>query len=135
MNLPAETVIRAIDQAPYNMGVSGADWLASQGNIAITFDDGGVVLFDHESRRKYQGHFLLNAHGRRAIDQVKQAFASMFEQHGAELLFGLIPDFRRDVKMVARWAGAKAVGKRQTPYGDCELFVLSNLMYFKKASQ
>jgi hypothetical protein len=135
MNLYSETVIRAIEKAPYNMGLTGAAWLASEGNKAVTFDDCGVVLFDHEGGHEYQAHFLLNTHGRQAVEQAKCAFRIMFTQHRAELIFGLVPDFRRDVKMVARWAGAKSVGKRKTAYGDCELFVLSNLMFFKKADQ
>jgi hypothetical protein len=134
MTVPAEIVIKAIDTAPYNMGVNGADWLASPGNIAIAYDDGGVVTFDLESWNTYQAHFLLTAHGRQAVMQVEEAFSTMFTQHGAELIFGLVPDDRRDVKLVARWAGAKSVGKRATPHGVCELFVLSNLMFFKRAN-
>lgn len=132
MSTPAEIVIQAIEQAPYNMGLAGADWLASEGNTPITFDDGGVVLFDFEGGNTYQAHFLLVARGRAAVDQVRSAFRTMFEQHDAELIFGLVPDLRRDVKLVARWAGAKSAGKRNTSYGPCELFVLSNLMFFKR---
>lgn len=134
MSLSAETVIEAIRNAPYNMGVDGADWLASAGNVAIAFEDGGVVLFDHEADNTYQAHFLLRAHGREAIEQVRKAFRTMFEQHAAELIFGLVPDWRRDVKLVARWAGARSVGKRNTPEAVCELFVLSNLMFFKRTN-
>lgn len=134
MGTSAQTVIEAINAAPYNMGVSGADWLASPDNIAIAFDDGGVVLFECEGFNQYQAHFLLAAHGREAIGQVREAFRTMFEQHGATLLFGLVPDHRRDVKLVARWAGAKSAGKRATSNGLCELLVLSNLMFFKRAN-
>lgn len=134
MRTPTETVIQAIERAPYNMGLAGADWLASEGNVPITFDDGGVVLFDFEDRGTYQAHFLLSTHGRRAIDQVRSAFRTMFEQHDAELIFGLVPAQRRDVKLVARWAGAKSVGPRNTPEGPCDLFVLSNLMFFKRTN-
>ena len=134
MPVPAEIITQAIEQAPYNMGLTGAAWLASEGNVPVTFDDGGVILFDYEGETTYQGHFLLQSHGRKAVDQVKQAFAQMFNQHGAHLLFGLIPDERRDVKLVARWAGARSVGKRVTPYGPCEMFVLSNLMFFRKVN-
>ncbi|MBA4165821.1 MAG: hypothetical protein C0510_14565 [Erythrobacter sp.] len=116
------------------MGVSGAAWLASEGNVPIVFDDGGVVLFECEGWNRYQVHLLLAARGREAIAQVRDAFRQMFEQHGAQLVFGLIPTQRRDVKMVARWAGAKSAGNRDTPHGRCELFVLSNLMFFKGAN-
>lgn len=129
-----QTVIEAIARAPYNMGVSGAAWLASEGNVPIVFDDGGVVLFECEGPNHYQVHLLLVARGREAIAQVRDAFRQMFKQHGAQLVFGLIPACRRDVKMVARWAGAKSAGNRDTPHGRCELFVLSNLMFFKGAN-
>ncbi|MBA4174702.1 MAG: hypothetical protein C0511_19130 [Hyphomicrobium sp.] len=129
-----QAVIEAIARAPYNMGVSGAAWLASKGNVPIVFADGGVVLFECEGLNHYQAHFLLTAHGRKAIEQVRDAFRQMFEQHRAQLIFGLVPTQRRDVKMVARWAGAKSVGNRETPHGRCELFVLSSLMFFKGAN-
>ena len=49
----------------------------------------------------------------------------MFDIHGADLIFGLVPDFRRDVKLLARWVGMKSAGIRMTDEGPCELFVLS----------
>lgn len=97
----------------------------------MTFDNGDIALFDHEGDKNYQVHFLFESRGRKAIEHAREAFRIMFTQHGAELIFGLVPDFRRDVKLLARWAGGKFAGKRQTPEGVCELYVLSNLMFFK----
>lgn len=131
MPLPASQIIEAIETAPYNCGVSGAAWMASLGNISFDFDDGSVILFDWEGGKEYQVHFLMKSRGRKAIGQVREAFRTMFTQHGAELIFGLVPDRRRDVKLMARWVGGKSAGRRMTPNGLCELFVLSNIMYFK----
>jgi len=135
MSLPAETITKAIDTAPLNRGLSGAVWLASKGNIPVTFDNGDIALFDHEGERKYQVHFLFESRGREAIEHARESFKIMFTQHDAELIFGLVPDFRRDVKLLARWAGGKFAGKRATPEGVCELYVLSNLMFFKGQPQ
>lgn len=135
MTLPAQNIIDAIDRAPLNRGLSGAAWLASAGNVPVTFDNGDIALFDHEGAQDYQVHFLFNSRGREAIDHAREAFRIMFVDHGAELIFGLVPDFRRDVKLLARWIGGKFAGKRNTSEGVCELFVLSNIMYFKDPVQ
>lgn len=124
-------IIEAIDTSPLNRGLRGADWLAFEGNIPITFPNGDIALFDWEGDGTYQVHFLFVSRGREAINNAKEAFRQMFVDHGAEVIFGLVPDFRRDVKLLARWIGGKYVGKRETSEGLCELFVLSNVMYFK----
>lgn len=129
MTLPLETVAQAIDEATLNQGVRGADWLASEGNIPVTFANGDIALFEHEGGGDYQVHFLFVGRGRKAIDHARESFRIMFTDHGAKLIFGLVPDFRRDVKLLARWAGSKCAGQRMTPEGPCELFVLSNIMW------
>jgi hypothetical protein len=53
----------------------------------------------------------------------------MFEDHGATLIIGLVPDHRRDVKLLSRWIGGKSAGMRATSNGPCELFVLSDDMW------
>jgi hypothetical protein len=134
MALPKEKIIEAIDTAPLNRGLKGTDWVAHPGNIAITFDNGDIALFDDELEGAYQVHFLFQSRGRKAITHAREAFKRMFVEHGASLIFGLVPDFRRDVKMLARWAGGRSSGIRQTPSGPCELFVLSKFMW-KVANQ
>jgi len=133
MTLPLETIAEAIDEATLNRGVRGADWLASEGNIPVTFDNGDIALFEHEGDDDYQVHFLFVARGREAINHARESFRIMFAEHGAKLIFGLVPDFRRDVKLLARWAGGKCAGIRSTPEGPCELYVLSNSMFYRGA--
>lgn len=128
-----QTIAARIDQAPLNRGLQGADWLASEGNIPVTFDNGDIALFDDEGDANYQVHFLFVSRGREAIRHARESFRTMFVEHGAKLIFGLVPDFRRDVKLLARWAGGKSAGRRATSEGPCELFVLSNSMW--KAAQ
>lgn len=129
MNLASEIVAAAIDASPLNMGVRGSDWLASDDNIPITFGNGDVALFEHEGDHNYEVHFLFVARGREAIRHAREAFRVMFTEYGAELIFGLVPDFRRDVKLLSRWIGGKSAGMRATSNGPCELFVLSNDMW------
>jgi hypothetical protein len=134
MTLPTEIIAEAIDTAELNRGVSGAAWLASPDNVPVTFDNGDIALFEHEGDKVFEGHLLFKSRGKQAVDHAREAFRRMFVDHGAEVLFGMIPHFRRDAKMVVRWAGARSAGLRQTSHGLCELFVLSNLMFFKGAA-
>lgn len=122
-------VAQAIDKAPLNRGLSGAAWLARPENIPITFENGDVALFDAEGDGIYEVHFLFESRGQTAIEHARESFRQMFIEHGAELIFGLVPNFRRDVKLLARWAGGKSRGLRATSNGLCELFVLSNAMW------
>lgn len=122
-------VTQVIDNSPLNRGLSGAAWQARPGNIPIIFDNGDVALFDHEGEGTYEVHFLFESRGRVAIDHAREAFRQMFTEHHAKLIFGMVPDFRRDVKMLARWAGGKCVGTRNTSEGVCELYVLSHEMW------
>lgn len=118
----AQIVIDAIDHSPLNRGLKGVDWLSDPRNVAhVEGDD--VVLFDYEGPGLFQVHALLNSRGRPAITVIKRAFASMFGEHGAESIFGLVPERRRHVKFMARWVGMKSCGKRSTVDGVCELFV------------
>ena len=104
------------------------DWVNDPRNIPIVEGD-DIALFDYEDFGIYQVHVLYESRGRAAIDFTKRAFARMFEDHGAQAIFGLVPDFRRDVKLLARWTGMKYVGKRSTDCGLCELFVLAKDMW------
>lgn len=123
-----QAIISAIDASPLNRGLSGADWLAHGGNVPIVIGD-DIALFDDEGDSKYQVHFLFVSRGKAAVAAAKESFRQMFENYGADLIFGLVPHFRRDVKLLARWAGGKSRGLRETSEGVCELFVLSKEMW------
>mgnify|MGYP001393615484 CR=1 FL=1 len=129
MTLNSSTIAQAIDEAPFNRGVRGADWLASGENTAVTFDNGDIALFEGEGDGNYSVHFLFIGRGRKAIDHAREAFKVMFTAHGAKLIFGLVPAFRRDVRLLARWAGGKCAGIRETADGPCVLYVLSKSMW------
>lgn len=134
MTSTLQMIAETIDASPLNRGLRGVDWLAHEGNVPVTFDNGDIALFDYEGDGNYEVHFLFVARGRAAIEHAKEAFRVMFVEHGAQLIFGLVPDFRRDVKLLARWIGGKFAGRRATSEGPCELYVLSAAMW-KGAAQ
>jgi hypothetical protein len=57
-----------------------------------------IALFDYEGDGVYQVHFLFQSRGRKAIEHARESFKIMFTEHGANLILGLVPDFRRDVE-------------------------------------
>jgi hypothetical protein len=118
-------IAHAIDTSPLNRGRIGAEWLASPGNIPITFDNGDIALFDDEGDRVFQVHFLFNSRGKEAIANAREAFRAMFEEHGADTLFGLTPVSLHHARLFNRWIGGVFVGVRETPAGPCALYVLS----------
>lgn len=109
------------------------DWVNDPRNIPIVEGD-DITLFDFEDTGLYQIHFLYESRGRKAIDAAKQAIDRIFEFHGAKGIFGIVPNFRRDVKLLARWTGMKYAGKRSTDCGPCELFILSRDMWKRQRS-
>lgn len=129
MALPNHLIAEAIDTAPLNRGLVGADWLAKKENVPVTFDNGDIALFDYEGDDVYQVHFLFQSRGRKAIEHARESFKIMFTEHGAGLIMGLVPEFRRDVALLARWAGGNSAGMRPTSDGPCELFVLSKFQW------
>jgi hypothetical protein len=124
-------IINAIDASPLNRGLSGAAWIEHGGNVPIVMGD-NIALFDDEGDSIYQVHVLFVSRGRAAVASLREALRQMFENYGADLIFGLVPDFRREVKLLARWAGMKFVRTRETSEGLCELFVLSKEMWSNK---
>lgn len=127
-------IISAIDNSLLNRGLPGADWLETPGNIPVVMPSTtglDIALFDYEGDGVYQVHFLFDSRGREALDAARESFRRMFENHGANLIMGLVPEHRKDVSLLARWAGGKFVGLRDTAYGLCKLFVLSRDMWSK----
>lgn len=140
MPLPNKIIAEAIDTAPLNRGLKGEDWLAFEGNVSVTTDDGDITLFDNQGDDVYAIHVLYQSRGRKAIERAKEAIATMFDEHGAKLIYGLVPVFRSDVKLLARWTGMRCAGLRLVPEGRggrmawCELFVISKFQW-KVANQ
>lgn len=136
---PYHLIAEAIDTAPLNRGLKGADWLATPGNVPVTFDNGDIALFDNEGDGVFSIHVLFRGRGRVAIEHAKEAISRMFSEHGATLIIALVPRTpehnRRDVALLARWAGMCSAGKRLAsewfggPLVEFELFILSKMQW------
>lgn len=122
-------ITQAIDQAPFNRGLTGADWLSTPGNVPVVLGNGDIALFDNEGDGIYEMHVLFRSRGKEAIASARKALKIIFTRHRASLIFAMVPDCRRDVKLLARWAGLKSRGLRYTVHGFCELFVISNISW------
>lgn len=121
-------IIAAIDSSPLNRGLSGADFLDDPENVAIVNGE-DISLFEGSDSNDFEVHFLYKSSGRAAIDASKAALASMFKDHGAELIFGMTPVELRHARLHARLIGGRSGGIRQTEHGACELFVLSKELW------
>lgn len=120
---PQQNIIDAINNFPLNRGLRGEDWVADPDNVAIVHGD-DFALFDAEGGGVFQVHFLYQVRGREAIRLAKESFRRMFEERGAEMIFGMVPSDMANAKMHARLIGGRFVGVRATPFGNCDLFVL-----------
>lgn len=103
-------IAKAIDESPLNRGLRGADWVADQRNFAVV-EGADMVIFDFDSDGVYDVHVFLKSRGRKAVQVIRQAFGVAFGRYGVRLLLGMVPDHRRDVKMMARWCGMKPFAK------------------------
>ncbi len=121
-------IIEAINTSPLNRGLDGAAWLASPRNFPFV-KDGDITLFEETDEHTFEVHFLYASRGLSAIRSSKIAFSWAFDRLGAELLYGLTPCDMRHARLHARFVGGKPAGVRQTPFGPCELFVMSRDMW------
>lgn len=111
-----------------NRGLRGVDWIADERNVAIS-DGDDVILFDYERPGVYQFHWLASSRGRSAITRAKRALKTMFDEHGAEAIFGLVPVERPDVRLMARWLGAELADETPTQNGPCQIFIMTKDMH------
>lgn len=119
-----KTIEKAIDESPLNRGLRGADWVRDTSNIPFV-EGKDVILFDKDSDGIYEIHVLLIARGRAAVECIRRAFDMMFREKGTAVIFGMVPDFRRDVKIMARLCGMAFVQKINHRGDDVELFELT----------
>lgn len=136
--MDTQNLIAAINASPTNKGVDGAEWLAdwqtNPNNICMEFGK-SFVLFDAHDDGVYEVHFLFEPSlpGKAVIALSKHAFNLLFEEHSdADLIMGLVPAELRQATLHARLVGGKSIGKRSTPFGDVEVFVLSREMWEDK---
>lgn len=120
----SKTIAEAIDNSPLNRGLVGADWLHDTSNIPFV-EGKDVILFDYDSDGVYEIHVLLIARGKAAVECIGRAFEMMFREKGTRTIFAMVPDFRKDVKIMARLCGMRSVMKLNHRGDDVELFDLT----------
>lgn len=113
-----------IDESPMNRGLSGADWVKGPGNRAIV-TNGNVMLFE-ACGNVVEFHWLKTTKGlRQLIRDTREAMRMIFRETKTPLIFGLIPDNRRDSKLAARLVGARPYSRYETPHGVVEAFLIT----------
>jgi hypothetical protein len=118
-----------INESPMNRGMDGNAWIRTEGNLAITNAAGDVLIFEQAADGVYEFHWLtMKTKGREAIAITLAAIDKVFLDTGCALMFGLVSEDRRDSNLMARWIGAKPLGKVSTPDGICELFIMTREM-------
>lgn len=117
-------IATAINASPLNRGLEGADWVCDGRNIAHV-EGPDIVLFDYDSPGIYEIHVLLASRGQAAAECIGRALGMMFRDRGAEVIFGMVPEHRRDVKIMARWCGLQFIQKLNLRGDAVELFEIS----------
>lgn len=117
-------IAKAIDTAELNRGLRGADWIAEPGNVAFVEGD-DVILFDRDSDGIFEIHVLLASRGKAAVECINRALGMMFRDRGAKVIFGMVPEHRRDVAMMARWCKLKFIKKISWLGDRVELFEIT----------
>lgn len=124
-----QEIALVINESPLNRGMDGAAWLAQKGNVAFVSERGDIVLFERSTDGVFEFHWLRSqAAAKETREFTIWAADQMFLDHGAQLLFGLVPKARRDSAMMARIIGAKCLGDTVTPHGVCSVFTLTREM-------
>jgi hypothetical protein len=120
-----DQISRLIDESPMNRGLAGAAWAADSRNVAAVSGEEDVILFDYERPGVYQFHWLKSSRGRGAIEHAKRALTDMLARPQVDAIYGLVPVDRRDVRLMARYIGAKLVGETRDEYGEYQIFILT----------
>jgi hypothetical protein len=102
-----------------------APFLSDPRNVCLMSLAGGIFLI-WRGPGVYEIHtcFAADARGKKALSTVRMMLEMAKRLHGARLIWGPVPNDRRDVRLFARMAGFKDQGVISTPDGDRILFVM-----------
>lgn len=119
-----ERIIHEIDHSPLNRGLRGIDWVCDPKNIAILLNgEDDLVLFDWMAPGSYVIHLFLESSGKAAVDAVRDATTIMFLDHDAKMLTAYVPEHRKDVAVIARYAGWHYAGTRESNFGPVRVYL------------
>lgn len=114
-------IIHEIDNSPLNRGLRGVDWVRDPRNVAVWEGD-DLALFDYVSPGVYEGHFFFESRGREAVRVTKMLTQRMFD-YGAQMLIGYVPLENRKAGVIARSAGYRFAGMRDTEDGPVLVYL------------
>jgi hypothetical protein len=117
-------IAELIDKSPMNRGMSGAAWTADERNVAFS-ENGNVALFDYQEPGVYHAHWLQSVGGREAIEFGKRCLARIFDEYGAEAIFGFTPVEMREARLMARFIGCRMIGETEDEFGRYHLFAMT----------
>lgn len=124
-----------INNSPMNRGMDAVSWLETPGNRALASAVGDVLLFERVNETLMEFHWLRTVSAARGlIDWTLACADKLFQETACRIMYGLVPEYRRDSRMMARLIGAQFVGHHSGPSGLCQVFILTYDMR-KRANQ
>lgn len=120
-----ERIIHEIDHSPLNRGLRGIDWVCDPRNVAVVVgeDEADLILFDWLAPGSYAIHLFLESRGKEAVDAVRAAESIMYRDHDAKMLTAYVPEARKDVAVIARYAGWHYAGTRESNFGPVRVYL------------
>lgn len=118
---------RIVENSHLDVGFNVEQWLNNQDNIFIKNGD-DCALFEKVAEGIYEGHYLFSSatRGQKALDLATDILEDFFITYSPNYIRGLVPKGDRKTSWLTRKVGFVYFGDISTPYGDCELFLLSN---------
>ena len=101
-----------------------AAWLRNRDNLALT-DGRNMMLFERQEDDTYCGHWLLVDRGKDAFLAAIKLLRALYLDHGARMVFGLVPAHCRASAWFTRQMGFNSSGMEETEMGAQERFSLT----------
>lgn len=106
--------------------VDVVEWLSDPANIVLENLKGDLAIFEYglPTKKIYAGHYYFNSRGRKAIDSGKELLDEFFNScYNTNVLIGMVPIQRKDVKWITRKLGFKSYGIEEARGNQYELFI------------
>jgi hypothetical protein len=106
--------------------VDPVEWISDPEHIVLMNDKGDMALFEPGIRKYYSGHYFFKSRGREALESAREFLDTIFSPcYNIPVMMGLVPDERRDVKLITRRLGFKSYGLTYSQGKAFEIFILS----------
>ena len=104
------------------------DWLSDPANIVLENGRGDLAVFEYgiPTKKIYSGHYYFKSRGRGAIKAAREFLDEIFNScYNIDVLMGMVPVERRDVKWITRQLGFTSYGLEEARGNHYELFILT----------